>query len=178
MARLLDFPSPLCSIAEQVYFAGMDKGFASHDDASLVRLWTSEPVSSIQSTFSDEEKKAKLKLVTDLLIGIHLVAVAESISFAKHVGLPLSQLYELAVDAAGGSTMFKDFGAKIIPILEGEKDSNSQGLGDYLEGLKNAVGEAQNIKCPLYLGNGALNLLLQTGKDLDLSSLLKLYTAI
>ncbi|KAF1958922.1 oxidoreductase-like protein [Byssothecium circinans] len=178
MARLLNFPTPLCSIAEQAYFTGLDKGYTTQDDAGLVRLWTSEPVSSIQLTFSEEEKKAKLKLVTDLLTGIHLVAAAESVSFAKHVGLPVSQLYELAVDAAGGSAMFKEFGAKAIPILEGKGDDGGKVLESYLEGLKNAVNAAQSIKCPLYLGSGALNVLLHTGKSLDLSSLLRLYTGI
>ncbi|KAF2254614.1 oxidoreductase-like protein [Trematosphaeria pertusa] len=176
MARLLNFPAPLCSIAEQVYLSSVDKGYGPNDDAGLVRLWSSEPVSNIQTEFSDEDKKAKLELVTNLLIGIHLCAAAESIAFAKHVGLPLPQLYELAVDAAGGSAMFKEFGAKMIPILEGERAENAEVLGSYLEGLKKAVEEAQNIKCPLYLGSGALNLMLQSGKNLDLATLLTLYT--
>ena len=181
MARLLNFPTPLCTIAEQVYFSGNDRGWGSDDDASLVRLWTSDPVSSIKSSFSAEEKKAKLDLIVGLVTGIHLVAAAESIAFAKHVGLPLPQLYELAVDAAGGSVMFQHFGVKMIAILEG-KDGEGKGgeeenvIGDYLEKLKSAVDEAQAIKCPVYLGSGALNLLLQTGKDLGLAALLKLYT--
>jgi 3-hydroxyisobutyrate dehydrogenase len=175
MARLLNFPAPLCSIAEQVYLTGLDKGFGSQDDAGLVRLWTTTPVSSVESTLSDSEKQAKLDLVTDLLTGIHLTAAAESITFAKHVGLPLRQLYELAVEAAGGSAMFKEFGAKIIPVLEGKEKGEEKVLETYLEGLKKAVEEAQSIKCPLYLGSGALNLLLQTGKRLDLASLLSLY---
>jgi 3-hydroxyisobutyrate dehydrogenase len=48
--------------------------------------------------------------------------------------------------------MFKDAGAKMIAVLE-----------------------AQAIKCPVYLGTGALNLLLQTGSELSLGSLLKCY---
>jgi 3-hydroxyisobutyrate dehydrogenase len=176
MSRLLNFPTPLCSIAEQVYTAGLDKGFGSHDDAGLVRLWTTTPVSSVESTLSASEKQEKLKLVTDLLAAIHLTAAAESIAFAKHVGLPLPQLYELAVEAAGGSAMFKEFGEKMIPVLEGKESSEGKVLESYLEGLKKAVETAQGIRCPLYLGSGALNLLLQTGKNQDLASLLKLYS--
>ncbi|KAF2643279.1 oxidoreductase-like protein [Massarina eburnea CBS 473.64] len=178
MARLVNFPTPLCTSAEQAYFTGLDRGWTTQDDAGLVRLWTSEPVSSIQSTFSEEVQQEKLNLVTDLLTGIHLVAAAESISFAKHVGLPLPQLYELAVDAAGGSVMFREFGAKFIHILEGKGGDSAKVLESYLAGLRKAVDEAQNIKCPVYLGSSALNVLLQTGPSLDLSSLLKLYTAI
>jgi len=178
MARLLNFPAPLCTIAEQVYFAGIHSGWVTHDDASLVRHWTSEPVSSIQTALSPEEKEAKLELVVGLLVGIHLVAAAESIAFAKYVGLPLPQLYELAVEAAGGSTMFKEFGTKMISVLEGKsgEEADANLIGDRLAKLRRAVEEAQTLKIPLYLGSSALTLLLQTEKDLGLASLLKLYT--
>ena len=134
-------------------------------------------MANIQSTLSAEEKKTRLQLVVDLLTGIHLVSAAESISLAKHVGIPLPQLYELACDAAGGSTMFKNAGEKFIEILDGKADGSGKVLGGYIETLRTAVNEAQGIKCPLYLGTGALNLLLQTEKELSLAWLLRCYGA-
>ncbi|OAL56601.1 oxidoreductase-like protein [Pyrenochaeta sp. DS3sAY3a] len=175
MSRSVGFPATLCSVAEQVYFTALDRGWGANDDAGIVRLWTSEPVTSIQSSLSAEDKANKLQLVVDLLTGIHLVSAAESISLAKHVGIPLPQLYELACDAAGGSTMFKEAGAKMIPILEGKEDGSGRVLGGYIEKLRIAVDEAQAIKSPSFLGTAALNLLLQTGKDLSLGALLKAY---
>ncbi|KAL1796926.1 hypothetical protein ACET3X_005466 [Alternaria dauci] len=175
MARSVGFPATLCSAAEQVYFSALDRGWGANDDAGIVRLWTSEPVTSIQSNLSAEDKEAKLQLVVNLLTGIHLVSAAEAISLAKHVGIPLPQFYELACDAAGGSSMFKDAGAKMIAVLEGKEDGKGRVLGGYAETLKQAVDEAQAIKCPVYLGTGALNLLLQTGSELSLGSLLKCY---
>jgi len=174
-ARSVAFPATLCSAAEQVYFSALDRGWGANDDAGIVRLWTSEPVTSIQSSLSAEDKEAKLQLVVNLLTGIHLVSAAEAISLAKHVGIPLAQFYELACDAAGGSSMFKDAGAKMIAVLEGKEDGKGKALGGYAESLKQAVDEAQAIKCPVYLGTGALNLLLQTGSELSLGSLLKCY---
>ncbi|CAN9246238.1 unnamed protein product [Alternaria sp. RS040] len=174
-ARSVAFPATLCSAAEQVYFSALDRGWGANDDAGIVRLWTSEPVTSIQSNLSAEDKEAKLQLVVNLLTGIHLVSAAEAISLAKHVGIPLAQFYELACDAAGGSSMFKDAGAKMIAVLEGKEDGKGKTLGGYAESLKQAVDEAQAIKCPVYLGTGALNLLLQTGSELSLGSLLKCY---
>ncbi|KAF9698868.1 hypothetical protein EKO04_003221 [Ascochyta lentis] len=176
MARQLGFPTPLCSIAEQVYFAAVDRGWGANDDAGIVRLWTSDPVSNIQSSLSAEEKQQKLTLVKDLLKGIHLVAAAEALSLAKHVGIPLPQIYELAKDAAGGSKQFEDFGPKLLPLLEGKSDGNGKVLDTYVEKLHKALDEAQAIKCPLYLGNGALGLMLQTGKSKDLASLLQFYS--
>jgi 3-hydroxyisobutyrate dehydrogenase len=166
----------LCSIAEQVYFAALDRSWGANDDAGIVRLWTSDPVSSITSTLSAEEKTAKLKLVTDLLKGIHLVAAAEALSLAKHVNIPLAQIYELAKDAAGGSRQFEDVGKKMLPLLDGGADGDGKVLDEYVKGLQAALDEAQAIKCPSYLGNGALGLLLQTGKSRDLKSLLGFYS--
>ncbi|KAF2270962.1 hypothetical protein CC78DRAFT_7371 [Lojkania enalia] len=171
MARLLDFPSHLCTIAEQVYLSSLDKGYGPNDDAGLVRLWISEPVSSIKCTLSGSENQEKLDLVLGLMTGIHLVSAAESISFAKHVGLPLPQLYELAAEAAGGSIMFREHGPKMIDILEGKGAEVK--LDGYLEKVKKAIDEAQKIKCPLYLGGGALNMLITAEGALE--GLLKPY---
>ncbi|OSS43575.1 hypothetical protein B5807_11717 [Epicoccum nigrum] len=175
-ARQLAFPTPLCSIAEQVYFSALDRGWGANDDAGLVRLWTSDPVSSIASTLAADEKPAKLKLVTDLLSAIHLVAAAEALTLAKHVNIPLAQIYDLAKDAAGGSKQFERLGKEMLPLLDGGEHGNGKRLDDYVQGLRAALDEAQAIKCPSYLGNGALGLLLQTGKSRDLKSLLAFYS--
>lgn len=142
-----------------------------------MRLWTSDPVTSIQSSLSVEDKEQKLTLVKNLLRAIHLVAAAEALSLARHVNIPLPQIYELAKDAAGGSKQFETYGAKMLPILEGQSDGNGKVLDSYIEDLQKALDEAQAIKCPTYLGNGAQALLLQTGKSRDLASLLKFYSA-
>jgi 3-hydroxyisobutyrate dehydrogenase len=120
-------------------------------------------------------KDASLQLVVDLLTGIHLVSAAEAISLAQNVGIPLPQLYELACDAAGGSSMFKDAGGKMIEVLEKKQDGKGSVLGGYAEKLKIVVDKAQEIKCPLFLGSAALNALLATGPELSLGALLKGY---
>ncbi|KAF2751928.1 oxidoreductase-like protein [Sporormia fimetaria CBS 119925] len=175
-SRLLSYPTPLVTAAEQVYFSAADRGYTPNDDAGLVRLWTETPVTDIQSTLSDQEKSDRLDLVVQLLTAIHLVSAAESIAFADHVGLPLQQLYELASEAAGGSAMFKEFGPRMIEVLEGRGEDVK--IGSHLDGLKSAVEEAQKIKCPLFLGGAALNVLLAAGKggEVGLKGLLGLYT--
>lgn len=176
MSRTVAFPAFLCSVAEQVYFAACDRGWGANDDAGIVRLWTSTPVSSIDSSsLSASDKEAKLQLIVDLLTGIHLVSAAEAISLAKHVGIPLSQLYTLAKDAAGGSKMFEQAGAQMVDILEGKESGDGKVLGGYVEKLRLAVNEIQQAKIPTYLGTGALNLLLQSGSELSLGALLKVY---
>ncbi|KAF2131990.1 oxidoreductase-like protein [Dothidotthia symphoricarpi CBS 119687] len=174
-ARSVDFPVTLCSVAEQVYFSALDRGWGANDDAGVVRLWTSEPVSSIQSTLSADEKKSKLQLVSDLLIGIHICAAVEAILLAQRVGIPLSQFYELACDAAGGSVMFKSFGGKLIPLLNGATQDSVSVSSELVRKLRGAVEEAQTIKCPIHLGSAALNLMLQAGKTADQMAWLRVY---
>lgn len=69
--------------------------------------------------------------------------------------------------------MFKEFGPKLIQILDGS--SEDEQLGSVLEKLKIAVDEAQKMKCPLQLGTGALNQLVASGKEAKLSGLVNLY---
>ena len=70
--------------------------------------------------------------------------------------------------------MFKEFGLQIIALLEGA--GQDVGLGEFVEGLKGAVAEAQRLKAPLYLGSAALNVLLGVGEQGGLKKLLALYT--
>ncbi|KAF2007203.1 hypothetical protein P154DRAFT_479871 [Amniculicola lignicola CBS 123094] len=156
------FPTHLVNTAEQVYLQALTRDYGSNDDAGLVRLWTSTPVSSIDaSSLSASDKESKLALVISLLKAIHLVAAVESISFAKHVGLPLQQLYILAKDAAGGSKMFEKYAPELIALLEGGSgEGEPVKLASFTEELSKAVDKAQEVKCPLYLGGTTLSLLL------------------
>ncbi|KAG8168518.1 hypothetical protein KVR01_001267 [Diaporthe batatas] len=168
-ARRYAFPTPMTSVAEQVYFAGLGRGWGADDDASMLRLY-SEGVAKVgpvkgQSRTQDE----KLRLVVNLLRGIHLCSTAEAIAFASHVGLDLDQVFDLCTNAAGGSAMLNLHGPDMIKAFRGGRDQvargwaaeqgHGSGLEDILEGLQAAVDEAQLLKMPLFLGNQALNLM-------------------
>lgn len=167
-ARRYAFPTPMTSVAEQVYFTGLGRGWGADDDASMLRLYSegvgkAGPVKG-QSRTQDE----KLRLVVNLLRGIHLCSTAEAIAFASHVGLDLDQVFDLCTNAAGGSAMLNLYGPEMIKAFKGGRDhvargwapaqGSGSGLGDILEGLEAAVDEAQLLKMPLFLGNQALNL--------------------
>ncbi|RMZ72149.1 Dehydrogenase multihelical [Pyrenophora seminiperda CCB06] len=177
MAREVGFPATMCSVAEQVYFQAVDRGLGANDDGGIVRLWTTDPVANVKCTLSAEVKEAKLQRVVDLLTGIHLVGAAESLSLAKHVGIPLRQVYEVVGDAAGASTMFKEAGKKMIEVLEAKADGKGKELDGYAEALKMALEEAQAARCPVYLGTAAFDVLLQTKSELSLAALLKYYAS-
>ncbi|KAB8349424.1 hypothetical protein FH972_023451 [Carpinus fangiana] len=173
--RLLKFPTPMCSVAEQVYFASLSRGYGADDDSSLIRLYTegAENVGKVQGEVTDEG--AKVQLVIKLLKAIHLCSAAEAIRFGAHVGLDLDQLSELCNAAAGGSKLFETAGAVIIRNLRAGNGSrgwpaDTVSLGDVTQDLQEAVDEAQRLKCPLFLGNQALNLLTMASRSVQSGS--------
>lgn len=159
-ARRYTFPTPMTSAAEQVYFTGIARGYGADDDGGLIRLYTEGkgkigPVKGLA-----ENKEAKTKLVVDLLRGIHLCAAAETLSYAAHVGLDLDQVFELCINAAGGSAMLSSVGLQMMKVIRGSGAAgDGVGLQNVAADLSAAVEEAQRLKLPLVLGNAALNLI-------------------
>ena len=187
-ARRAGFPALMTSTAEQSYFSGVGKGFGPDDDSSLVRLYTEGkgkvgPVAGIAQT--DEEK---LALVVDLLKGIHLASAAESLAFAHAVGLDLDQVFDLCINAAGGSKILQIHGPAIIKALREGTAKNGWAAAEgestlsvFAEKLGAAVAEGQRLKVPLYLGNQALGLITQVLRSgpssLAAGSVVKAWTA-
>ncbi|KAH7134165.1 NAD binding domain of 6-phosphogluconate dehydrogenase-domain-containing protein [Dactylonectria macrodidyma] len=158
-ARRCGFPTPMTSAAEQGYFTALGRGFGPDDDASIIRVYTEGkgkigPVAGLAATAD-----AKLRLVVSLLKGIHVCAAAEALTFAHKVGLDLDQVFELCINAAGGSAMLKAFGGDMMNVLRGKPPTATDGLATLAEELREAVDEAQRLKMPLFLGAQALNIL-------------------
>ncbi|KAH8893879.1 hypothetical protein GQ53DRAFT_745310 [Thozetella sp. PMI_491] len=167
-ARRAGFPVPMTSIAEQGYFTALGRGYGPDDDSSLIRLYIEGkgkvgPVAGVAQAEAD-----KLALVVDLLKGIHLAATAESLALGHSVGLDLDQVFELCINAAGGSKILETHGPAMIAALRegsawrgGRAEEGTPTLQGFAEKLGAAVAEAQRLKVPLYLGNQALSLFLQ-----------------
>jgi len=160
------FPTLLTSAAEQVYFSGIGRGFGPDDDSSLIRLYTEGKgkVGPVKGLAGSEEEK--LALVVDLLKGITLCAAAEALAFAKTVGLDLDQVFELCINAAGGSRVLEKAGPEIIKAFkEGTVEkgwATTEGglsLKEVGSKLQAAVEEAQRLKAPLFLGNQSLSVI-------------------
>lgn len=168
-ARRYKFPSPMTSVAEQVYFTALGRGWGADDDASVLRLYSegvgrTGPVTGLATSDKD-----KLALVVSLLQAVHLCSAAETIAFANHVGLDLDQVFELCINAAGGSPMLDRFGPEMVKAFQKSRTHAAEGwatqggdaqqtesLGAFAEKLQAVVDEAQRLKTPLFLGNQAL----------------------
>ncbi|KJR87790.1 3-hydroxyisobutyrate dehydrogenase [Sporothrix schenckii 1099-18] len=163
-ARRAAFPTHMTSVVENVLYTAVNRGFGGKDDSQLLELYTDGVPPPTANAASPD---ASLRLVTNLLKGIHLVSAAESLAFAHHVGLDLDLVLDLCINAAGGSAMLETHGPGIVAVLrnepapppKGDASAATESLGDIYNNLAKAVDAAQAIKAPIHLGTQALNLL-------------------
>jgi 3-hydroxyisobutyrate dehydrogenase-like beta-hydroxyacid dehydrogenase len=66
---------------------------------------------------------SSVKLINQLLAGVHIVAAAEAMAFGAKLGLNTRALYETIKNAAGGSWMFEN---RVPAMLDGDWTPNSQ----------------------------------------------------
>jgi 3-hydroxyisobutyrate dehydrogenase len=163
-ARRGGFSTPMTSIVEQLCFQALGRGWGPDDDSSLVRLFSEGKgkMGPVQGAVESEE--AKLALLVNLLKGIHVCSAVESLTFAHHVGLDLDQVFELCINAAGGSRMLSAVGQEVMNALREGKTSTSwaskegeDSLQSLARNLEEAIDEGQRLKVPLFLGSQALN---------------------
>jgi 3-hydroxyisobutyrate dehydrogenase len=102
----------LCSATEQVLASGVSAGLGAIDDSALVGVYLPKDPTLVlklasASTTAEEDQK-KLKIVTQLMAGVHIAAAAEAMSLGVKVGLEPNQLYGIIAGAAGNSFMFSN----------------------------------------------------------------------
>jgi 3-hydroxyisobutyrate dehydrogenase len=106
----VQFPLFLSSATEQVLASGVSNGLGLVDDAQLIQIYTPRDPALVlklaSSTTTLKEDDPKLKLVSQIMAGVHLAATAEAISLGAKVGLDTKKLYEIISTAAGTSWMF------------------------------------------------------------------------
>ena len=81
-----------------------------------------------------------VKMVHQLLAGIHICAAAEVLALAAKAGLNVKQVYEIVNDASGASWMFKNHGQQMISSRESEVNSS---LAIFVKDLDIVYNEAK-----------------------------------
>jgi 3-hydroxyisobutyrate dehydrogenase-like beta-hydroxyacid dehydrogenase len=77
---------------------------------------------------------SSVKLINQLLAGVHIAAAAEAVAFGAKLGLDTRSLYEIIRNAAGGSWMFEN---RVPAMLNADWTPHSQ-LAIF---VKDLVGE-------------------------------------
>jgi putative dehydrogenase len=94
---------------------------------------------------------ATVKIIHQLLAGIHIAAGAEAMAMAAKADIPLDLMYEVVTNAAGNSWMFEN---RMKHVVEG--DYSPQSMVDiFVKDLGLVTDTAQSMSFPLFLGSTA-----------------------
>src|SRR5450755_792340 len=90
----------------------------------------------------------RMKLVNQLLCGVHIAAAAEALAFAESMGLDPGECWRVLRDGAAASFMFEDRGARMVA---GEFSSPRSALDIFVKdmGLVSAAAEHAGASAPL-----------------------------
>jgi 3-hydroxyisobutyrate dehydrogenase/putative dehydrogenase len=117
-----------------------------------------------------------LKLVNQLLAGVHIAAAAEALGFAAALGLDPRAAWEVVRHGAAGSFMLDDRGAR---MLDGERGPVRSALDIFVKDMGLVVSAAKGRKLPTPLAAAAEQLYLAGAAEglgrRDDSSLVALY---
>ncbi|KAL8684202.1 MAG: hypothetical protein Q9218_008382, partial [Villophora microphyllina] len=100
-SRAFQYPLPLLSIAEQLYLTSISAGLGKEDDCVTVRLYlpTQPKLVADQAgkphTNNPPSTSVTLETIQDLMIGVHLAAVAEAMSFCERLGIDTDLMFDI-----------------------------------------------------------------------------------
>lgn len=120
-----------------------------------------------------------MKMVHQLLAGVHLVVAAEALALGAKAGLDVNQMYDIVKGAAGASWMFCDRGQRMIY----NSDNNvMSALAIFVKDLDIVYSEAKRLQSPVPLAAVALQQFI-SGASLGLSkqddsSVVKVYETL
>jgi 3-hydroxyisobutyrate dehydrogenase len=98
---------------------------AGQGDLLILAAGAAEPVARVQPLLDALARTApvvgpapgdgqRMKLVNQLLCGVHIAAAAEALSFAESLGLDPGECWKVLRDGAAASFMFGDRGARMV----------------------------------------------------------------
>jgi 3-hydroxyisobutyrate dehydrogenase len=93
-----------------------------------------------------------MKSVNQLLVGVHLAAACEAMTYAAKAGLDVRQAYDIIKVSAGQSRIF-DLRAQ--QMIDGRFDTQSGQLGIFIKDLGIVMDTAAQLNMPLFLATVA-----------------------
>lgn len=94
-----------------------------------------------------------VKMVHQLLAGVHIVAAAEALSLAAKAGLDVAQMYDIVNGAAGASWMFQDRGSRMIQAETPQPPKSQTQI--FVKDLDIVYAEAKRLQAPIPLASAA-----------------------
>lgn len=129
---------------------------ASGSDAAFARL---APVleavaGKVYRIGNDIGLGSTVKIVHQLLAGVHIAVAGEAMALAARAGIPLDTMYDVVTHAAGNSWMFEN---RMQHVLDGDYSPKSA-VDIFVKDLGLVNDTARALKFPLPLASTALNM--------------------
>lgn len=121
---------------------------------------------------------ATVKVIHQLLAGVHIAAGAEAMAMAARAGIPLELMYDVVTNAAGNSWMFEN---RMKHVVDGDYTPLSA-VDIFVKDLNLVADTAKALKFPTPLASTALNMFTSAsnagyGKEDD-SAVIKIFAGI
>ncbi|CAI0813814.1 L-threonate dehydrogenase [Serratia quinivorans] len=121
---------------------------------------------------------ATVKIIHQLLAGVHIAAGAEAMALAARAGIPLDVMYDVVTHAAGNSWMFEN---RMRHVVDGDYTPNSA-VDIFVKDLGLVADTAKALHFPLPLTSTAFNMFTAAsnagfGKEDD-SAVIKIFSGI
>ncbi len=119
-----------------------------------------------------------VKIIHQLLAGVHIAVGAEAMALAARAGIPLDTMYDVVTHAAGNSWMFEN---RMQHVLDGDYSPKSA-VDIFVKDLGLVNDTARSLKFPLPLATTALNMFTSAsnagyGREDD-SAVIKIFSGI
>ncbi|MDH2924974.1 putative dehydrogenase [Nicoletella semolina] len=121
---------------------------------------------------------ATVKIIHQLLAGVHIAAGAEAMALAAKAGIPLNLMYEVVTNAAGNSWMFEN---RMKHVVDGDYTPLSM-VDIFVKDLGLVNDTAKSLHFPLHLASTAYSMFTEAsnagfGKEDD-SAVIKIFSGI
>ncbi|MBY6197833.1 L-threonate dehydrogenase [Vibrio hangzhouensis] len=121
---------------------------------------------------------ATVKIIHQLLAGVHIAAGAEAMALAARADIPLDLMYDVVTNAAGNSWMFEN---RMKHVVDGDYTPKSM-VDIFVKDLNLVSDTAKDLKFSLPLSSAALNMFVSAsnagfGKEDD-SAVIKIFDGI
>jgi putative dehydrogenase len=121
---------------------------------------------------------ATVKIIHQLLAGVHIAAGAEAMALAARAGIPLDVMYDVVTHAAGNSWMFEN---RMQHVVDGDYAPKSA-VDIFVKDLGLVTDTAKELHFPLPLASTAFNMFTAAsnagfGKEDD-SAVIKIFAGI
>ena len=160
--------------------AGEMTVMAAGDDAVFAKL---QPVldavaGKVYRCGKDIGQGATVKIIHQLLAGVHIAAGAEAMALAAKAGIPLDLMYDVVTHAAGNSWMFEN---RMKHVVDGDYTPLSM-VDIFVKDLGLVTDTGKALRFPLPLASTAFNMFTEAsnaghGKEDD-SAVIKIFSGI